>query len=480
MKFCTECGSQLPLGQAKFCPNCGKSLWNVTESSDTLEEQKEVTVQSGQTAIYSLGVKLEQMVEQIIKNKGFSTERRIKLRGQSGSFNEIDVLAKRENDVLAVECKNYGEARLVGIKEIRDFQSKLQDLSQINHAMFVTNIKFTSEAAEYANHNHIELWDGEKLSRAFYLLNLGRLGPNESASPAVTVLDCALPIKTQYNEAAKLLLVNPHITIIETTLDLHPYYLFEYQADVKKGLLRRSSEVEYGWYIVDATNKKIIEGIENDTKYKKYAQSFFSKKEKQNQEEELEEILDQIEKTETIQDIKTIQWVSKYKIEHSSEYAINKLECKLPANAAERMTLEAVVREKNVEDDDVVIRKSSLIYVPKWLINIMSKETHYRREVLPASEKVIIDEIMFCPKEFYEKRPSNKKTYAVCEVCGCAYCNNHISLMNDAYYCERHTQRWTVKGIAMRRHPPKDTDLSISDIENSLGHSIDKALEKHL
>ena len=37
----------------------------------------------------------------------------------------------------AVECKNYGEARLVGIKEIRDFQSKLQDLSQINHAMFV-------------------------------------------------------------------------------------------------------------------------------------------------------------------------------------------------------------------------------------------------------------------------------------------------------------------------------------------------------
>ena len=67
VKFCTECGSQLPLGQAKFCPKCGKSLW--TESSDILEEQKEAMVQSGQTAIYSLGVKLEQMVEQIIKNK---------------------------------------------------------------------------------------------------------------------------------------------------------------------------------------------------------------------------------------------------------------------------------------------------------------------------------------------------------------------------------------------------------------------------
>ncbi|MGB6671742.1 MAG: hypothetical protein WBE34_04845 [Candidatus Nitrosopolaris sp.] len=45
---------------------------------------------SGQIAIYSLGVKLEQMVEQIMKNKGFSTERRIKLRGKSGATHEID------------------------------------------------------------------------------------------------------------------------------------------------------------------------------------------------------------------------------------------------------------------------------------------------------------------------------------------------------------------------------------------------------
>ena len=144
MKFCPECGSQLPLGPAKFCPNCGKSLSDLAQSN--IFEQKDPN-DSGEPDIYSLGVKLEQMVEQIMKNKGFSTDRRIKLRGQSGTFNQIDVLAKRDNDVLAVECKNYGEARLVGIKEIRDFQSKLQDLPQINHAMFVTNIKFTSEVA---------------------------------------------------------------------------------------------------------------------------------------------------------------------------------------------------------------------------------------------------------------------------------------------------------------------------------------------
>jgi len=46
------------LAAAKFCPNCGKNLGDAIESSDTSEEQKEAGL-SGQTAIYSLGAKLE-------------------------------------------------------------------------------------------------------------------------------------------------------------------------------------------------------------------------------------------------------------------------------------------------------------------------------------------------------------------------------------------------------------------------------------
>jgi hypothetical protein len=46
-----------------------------------------------------------------------------------------------------------------------------------------------------------------------------------------------LPIKTQYNEVTKLLLPNPHVITIETTLDLRPYYLFEYRADVGRIIL---------------------------------------------------------------------------------------------------------------------------------------------------------------------------------------------------------------------------------------------------
>ena len=166
------------------------------------------------------------------------------------------------------------------------------------------------------------------------------------------------------------------VTNVETTLHLHPYYLVEYQADVKKGLLRRS-ETECGRCIVDAINKKIIQAIEDDARYTKYAQSFFSKENDQNQDEGLEEILDQMEKTQIIEDIKNMQRTSQYKIENSSAYATNILEPKMKSDAAERMVLEDVVRKTNAEEEDVMIKKPSLIYVPKWLINIQSNETHY-------------------------------------------------------------------------------------------------------
>jgi restriction endonuclease Mrr len=66
-------------------------------------------------------------------------------------LHEINILAKLQNKNLAVECKNYGEARIVGIKEVRDFQGKLQDLPEVTDGMFMTNTSFSSEAETYAN-----------------------------------------------------------------------------------------------------------------------------------------------------------------------------------------------------------------------------------------------------------------------------------------------------------------------------------------
>jgi len=47
MKYFPECGSQLPIGTAKFCPNCGKSLWVITsETNDTNSSSAAAVIQS--------------------------------------------------------------------------------------------------------------------------------------------------------------------------------------------------------------------------------------------------------------------------------------------------------------------------------------------------------------------------------------------------------------------------------------------------
>ena len=44
MKFCPECGSQLPIGTAKFCPNCGKSLCDTTSETNDSDSNTAVAV----------------------------------------------------------------------------------------------------------------------------------------------------------------------------------------------------------------------------------------------------------------------------------------------------------------------------------------------------------------------------------------------------------------------------------------------------
>jgi hypothetical protein len=158
----------------------------------------------------------------------------------------------RQNKVLAVECKNYNDARIIGIKEIRDFQSKLQDLPDISNGMFVSNTSFSSEAETYAKHNQISLYDGERLKNDFYLMSIGRL---ESVQDIV--LDFSLPISRNYNEVSRLDLVNPTAgRISRATLILSPFYVFDYMVDVKKGLFRGTFHDE-GTNILDALTGEI-------------------------------------------------------------------------------------------------------------------------------------------------------------------------------------------------------------------------------
>ncbi len=366
---------------------------------------------------------------------------RQKLEGNSGALHEIDVLAKRQNKVLAVECKNYNESRLVGIKEIRDFQSKMQDLPYITDSMFVTNTRFSSEADTYAKHNQITLYDGEKLKNEFYLMSIGRL--DSSSTDAIpqqdVVLDFTLPLVMNYREATRLDLVNPYSAkISHATLVLRPFYVFNYIADVKRRLLIGRGFHEEGIHIVDAMTGEILDTIEQiETKVQSYP--FFSKS--SIRPKDSEEILGDIEKNKIIVDLQNIKPQPKYKIHQTGEYAVIKLEAKVPIDAARRMVKEEVIEETKVNYDDVQIidKAFSSIYVPKWVINIESHNRIYAREILAASSTILMDEIAYCPKEFFARfRSGKKQTYAVCERCGTAYCRSHIDQTKDSYYCKDH------------------------------------------
>ena len=103
------------------------------------------------------------------------------------------------------------------------------------------------------------------------------------------------------------------------------------------------------------------------------------------------------------------------------------------------MVLDEIAESTGAKYDEIEIKKCSLIYVPKWIIDFQTIHGNksYRREILAASKTVIVDEIALCPKESLARlRPSDKPTYAICEHCGSAYCKNHIQKIHGSYYCK--------------------------------------------
>lgn len=503
MKFCPECGTAIPIPNAKFCIECGTSLGltqNTTSSqiSSTIPQDSlgshqsanqysgkddEIHIESSDISdnspyVYTLGTKLEDFVEQILLKQGYtSTEKRQKLRGDSQALNEIDVLAKKDGKFIAVECKNYGEARMVGIKEIRDFQSKLQDLPQIDDAIFVTNARFSSEAEVYSKHNRLVLWDGEKLSRIHYLMNIGRF---ETSNRDIE-LPAALPIVMSFDEFAKLSLVNPlSLTLIDSKLTFVPFYLVTYAVTKSKSrfrlgnqkeIKRLSSELEkliagsnisktantwkdlthatnynghtsydyeYSLHIVDALSGDILRYSKIDED--KARVLLFLKTNKTR-----DDILEFKEKNQNIFDLNTIQPVVNYKMKQTGEYALEIKQARVHQSAAERIVMEQVVEDTKSKHHDVKINGSLLIFVPIWYTVIQSKnnDNYYMRQALAASKMVMCDEIELCSRDYSSsslRKSEIRKTFAACEHCGQVLCKKHILTIDGHYVCNEHAK----------------------------------------
>jgi hypothetical protein len=117
----------------------------------------------------------------------------------------------------------------------------MQDLPQIDDAVFITNARFSSDAERYSKHNGLVLWVGEKLSRIHYLMKIGRF---ETSNRDIE-LSAALPLVMSFDEFAKISLVNPlSLTLIESKMTFVPCYLVTYAVTKNRSRFRLGNQKE--------------------------------------------------------------------------------------------------------------------------------------------------------------------------------------------------------------------------------------------
>lgn len=473
VNFCPECGTKSLVAQPKFCFACGTRLYIDDKSTDINTEIPAVSPDSVSqqecplSPTHVFGIRLEEMVERILRSRGYTTERRKKIQGRSGAFHELDLYARSSRGVLAVECKNYDESRIIGIKELRDLYSKTIEIGGINEVIFVTTSEFSSESNTYAAQYNISLWDGKRLREEFFKLNLGRVPTNSEE----TVIEKMLPLSVSFENASRFEVMNDRaLSSMEATLLLKPYYIVDCTVETRKFF---KSFQTGGLFIIDAINKDL-------TTVKTHRSILKSLSMSKNIVDESKELIDDAkqiisesgeviadiknmfkpkdkpakasgevipdlrlqEKSQIISDLTLLRPQEQTVIQSGGKYIIEKLSPKISNSDAEQIIFEHIKKQNNLQFEKVTSTKSrsAIRYIPKWLVKFKTISNLYIREILATSKKVIMDDTLFCQSDSHANQsayPIDKRR-AICEVCGKIFCRFHILRSNELYVCEQH------------------------------------------
>ncbi|MBU4077340.1 MAG: restriction endonuclease [Euryarchaeota archaeon] len=496
MNFCPNCGGKKEIENAKFCPNCGFNFQDtkineeprIQIESDTKIMQKSSTpqvVDEDETEeseynaknAYALGFKFEDTVEEILKAKGYSTQRRLRLDGQKGK-SEIDILAikkyKGKEKRIAVECKNHTNS--VSVKDIRDFVSKLEDL-QIRNGLFVAYSDFSSEAESWGENACLELWDGDTVSEKFYELSVGRLKVGDKVD-----FKYYLPVKIDYNYATNLDFENKNkIEISRAKLIWRPFYKVFYELNsVQTDPIKRKHRItDSGFNIVDGLMKsqKKQKNIVSDT-IKSISFGLIGKSAEEKKEDKERGILKKELRQNPDKDYSMTQQdnykVIKHKPQISEVVARGETIDYVVEKNTETIEYEVPTKKRKRKDDDdfdfelpdikeytlkpsrkdVTINEIQLIHVPKWEVEFESGDYTYIRVISANGGTIIADNITNCNKHLL-KDFIKKKNVAVCDVCGKALCKDHIVKCPTcaALRCEAHSiQCMSCKTIFCSEH----------------------------
>ncbi|HJJ22087.1 MAG TPA: restriction endonuclease [Nitrosopumilus sp.] len=454
MTFCGSCGKQAT-DMDKSCRNCGTIITEITgqvdeEVGDIIKEEYRESINNEQEinqdaneiennfiskSMRELGNKLEDIVEKIYQSQGYETKTRQKILGKSKKYNEMDVLATRKSVKIAIECKNYSEDRKVGIKEIRDFVAKLNDLN-IHNGLFVTSSYFSEDARIFAENdqNEIKLWDKDDLTDQIMTNALGR--DSSSVLLKSFTIENALPLQGSVEDYCILYLKNQDkVTVKRRDIIFVPIYITlinlyeEFNAPDKLMYTHHNT----GQYYLDGTTGSLL--MKSDNVEKK--QFSLSKEEKQVIEDlqVLEPQMIKVEETNNLNIIKLHPGIDRKNIEFQVRNQVAKdnkktieYKVKLGKEQFEKKHYPHMPHHGSIQC------QTRIVYVPKLVIEFESKEHIYEKIVMMASGVIIQDTISDC-KHILGK----KTTFAVCDVCGVAKCEKDITLgNNDDCYCKNH------------------------------------------
>ncbi|WP_321507481.1 restriction endonuclease [uncultured Methanoregula sp.] len=462
MKFCPECGAKQE-GSPKFCPECGTKFSQFPESPEVLrptpsssESVSLIHSPTPQPAINSheLGLRLEEVVESIYKADGYATQRRQHMKGVvRGYNNEIDILATRGNEKIAIECKNFKSP--VGISQVRDFSVKIQDLGPGWRGVFVGYSDFTEDASQFSESRNIETLDRDEVKEKWFALSVGRSGKRgEKIS-----IEYGLPVNTGFIPATQLDLVNAEkVVVSDVKLIFHPYIRYPYHfkkvfLDPVKG---KHTFDDRGTVVIDLLDNEILNSHDMGSVSgiaQTLTQTFTAKGRQENTRRKLilHEVLDNIPLSEITMKIGQDYQVTKLAVNYSKRdvnrialgYIIDKNSRRV-TYSLDSGSMFSETRDIDFipEKKDIALDTGEVVYVPKWQIYFNAFGMVYIREVLACSGKKLEDTIAYCPNHFkVGVLAVHQKNSAVCEKCGSAFCDAHIRqcAVCKIQICENHS-----------------------------------------
>ena len=273
------------------------------------------------------------------------------------------------------------------------------------------------------------------------------------------VLDMTLPISLGYSEVIKVNTDNPSaVKTSRVDLEFYPYYVIEYEIDIQRidPSGNKHNLQNHEIIVVDASNAELLSDTKKTMEFVSKLNPFSSASKKDSVHVGI------IERNQIIHDLKNMEPIKDHRLLLTSDYGINIMDNKVSLTDAEKTVMRDVIirnskevsykirkRKGKTEERklrivpkhyEIVIKRKSLVYVPKWKISFRSGDFEYKRMALAASCIFITDEIASCPMHSSVAKIWNrhKRTIAVCEICGGAFCNDHIFRINQICYCKDH------------------------------------------